>query len=446
MEPITADFGTLRDPEYQAVIIVEYDDGRLFPLTESIPRCLLPIANKPLISYQLDMLASSNIAETYIVVPSDYKTAFERFLSDYLRDNMSIDLVVAEDMTGGCDGIRAVSERLRGDVIVLHADLICQFSLAALVTLHRTSMADITMMLAQVPKDFHREDIDTYYFGMSPDGRVHFKLSALELTELSSSLDLHKSTFSHTNTLRIRKDIQDMYVYVCKPWIVEYILRQTRVTSIHQDVIPAILKRQFMSKDYVYGYFPEVQHRDEEDVGSVEKWVAGGKKGSIFDASSDDHLRVYGLVYELYAQTYTPSPLLQRITSIPAYIALNREMGVVGGSGLSMPWGRLPNYLKKEMSFVGENTDLSDKSITVKQCSLGCNVKIGSKSKLNNCVVMDNVVIGENCIMQNSVLCERSVVESNVNINECYVGASYKVQQGVKVKGESFSSNPIDHY
>ncbi|RYH29575.1 hypothetical protein EON65_08020 [archaeon] len=62
MEPITADFGTLRDPEYQAVIIVEYDDGRLFPLTESIPRCLLPVANKPLISYQLDMLANSNIA------------------------------------------------------------------------------------------------------------------------------------------------------------------------------------------------------------------------------------------------------------------------------------------------------------------------------------------------------------------------------------------------
>ncbi|RYH29577.1 hypothetical protein EON65_08030 [archaeon] len=52
--------------------------------------------------------------------------------------------------TGGCDGIRAVAERLRGDVIILHAEFICQFSLAELVNLHRTSMADVTMMLAQV--------------------------------------------------------------------------------------------------------------------------------------------------------------------------------------------------------------------------------------------------------------------------------------------------------
>ncbi|RYH29576.1 hypothetical protein EON65_08025 [archaeon] len=34
------------------------------------------------------------------MIPSDYKAAFEKFLSDYLRDSMSIDLVVAEDMTG----------------------------------------------------------------------------------------------------------------------------------------------------------------------------------------------------------------------------------------------------------------------------------------------------------------------------------------------------------
>lgn len=55
-----------RNPEFQAVIIVDYDDGRLFPLTESVPRCLLPVVNRPLISYQLDMLAKSNIAGNFI--------------------------------------------------------------------------------------------------------------------------------------------------------------------------------------------------------------------------------------------------------------------------------------------------------------------------------------------------------------------------------------------
>ena len=31
----------------------------------------------------------------------------------------------------------------------------------------------------------------------------------------------------------------------------------------------------------------------------------------------------------------------------------------------------------------------------IKQCSIGNGVKIGPRSKLNNCVVMDGVTIGE---------------------------------------------------
>lgn len=56
-----SELSDFRDPEYQAVIIVDYDDGRLFPLTENNLKCLLPIANRKLLSYQLDMLAKSGI-------------------------------------------------------------------------------------------------------------------------------------------------------------------------------------------------------------------------------------------------------------------------------------------------------------------------------------------------------------------------------------------------
>jgi hypothetical protein len=55
------DYQDLRSPEFQAVIIVDYDDGRLFPLTENTPKCLLPIANRKLLAYQLDMLAKSGV-------------------------------------------------------------------------------------------------------------------------------------------------------------------------------------------------------------------------------------------------------------------------------------------------------------------------------------------------------------------------------------------------
>lgn len=61
------------------------------------------------------------------------------------------------------------------------------------------------------------------------------------------------------------------------------------------------------------------------------------------------------------------------------------------------PWARFQNVLKKEMSLVGEGgSDIAgEKTITVKQCCIGNNVKIGVMAKLNNCVIMDNVTIGD---------------------------------------------------
>lgn len=63
--------------------------------------------------------------------------------------------------------------------------------------------------------------------------------------------------------------------------------------------------------------------------------------------------------------------------------------------GPSSPWEGFPNYLKKEMSLVGEGTDISEKQCTLKQCTIGHNCQIGQRVKLNNCVIMDNVIIGD---------------------------------------------------
>ena len=45
--------------EYQVIVIVDFDDGRLFPMTEELPKCLLPVMNRPLLLYQLDLLKKS---------------------------------------------------------------------------------------------------------------------------------------------------------------------------------------------------------------------------------------------------------------------------------------------------------------------------------------------------------------------------------------------------
>ncbi len=59
------------------------------------------------------------------------------------------------------------------------------------------------------------------------------------------------------------------------------------------------------------------------------------------------------------------------------------------------PWPRARNYLKKELSALGDNCEISSDKVVMKMCSVGNNCKIGARSKINNTVIMDNVVIGE---------------------------------------------------
>eukprot|EP00981_Chlorochromonas_danica_P005946 scaffold1243_cov173-Ochromonas_danica.AAC.7 len=451
MESIaSSDYSNLRDPEFQAVIIVEYDDGRLFPLTESIPKCLLPVANRPLLAYQLDMLLKSNIAETFIVIPAEYESHFSKFLRDYLRDRMTVDLVLVEEMMGSADGLRAVADRIRGDFFCLAADVISQYSLSELTTLHRLTASDMTMLLTPSKESNNskdqEDDIGLEYIALCDDGRVLMKTSALELdgSVILSKALLHRSSSS---TLRLRKDLLDMGVYLLSHWLLEYVVQNKHISSLRNDLLPYIINRQFQDRDYLLSHFPPLEHR-KRPLSALEPWLVSAKPRAlnIFEANSqatrssegerdgaeEDLLRCFSLVYEAGSEPSSPI-IANRLTTIASYLALNKDLPLHTVTSRT-PWTRVNNYLKKEMTILGENTEIADKTITVKQCSIGNNVKIGIKSKLNNCIIMDGVTIGEN------IICDRAIIENGCNLNECNVASGYKVVASTKVRGEAFSS------
>ena len=72
---IMRELAEVRGPDFQTVIIVDSDDGRMFPLTEEVPKCLLPVANRPLLSYQLDLLKKCHATGfVHIYVQFDFRS------------------------------------------------------------------------------------------------------------------------------------------------------------------------------------------------------------------------------------------------------------------------------------------------------------------------------------------------------------------------------------
>src|SRR5258708_6766607 len=70
--------------EYDAVILCGSSGSTLYPLTsESIPKCLLPIANRPLIIYQLELLQTANFTRAIIVTRNTYLNAIQSAIDDF---------------------------------------------------------------------------------------------------------------------------------------------------------------------------------------------------------------------------------------------------------------------------------------------------------------------------------------------------------------------------
>ena len=58
----------------KAVILAAGEGKRLKPFTETMPKVMLPVANKPILEYVIDSLTTNGIEEIIIVV--GYKSTF----------------------------------------------------------------------------------------------------------------------------------------------------------------------------------------------------------------------------------------------------------------------------------------------------------------------------------------------------------------------------------
>lgn len=120
------------------------------PLEQTVPRPLLPVADRPLICHILDWFGSAGIADTTVCANSD-TVSLRRRLSARTDINVNIDYF--EDVMprgpAGCARDAALLTRDRtGDFIVADGTILPRINLAHLLDHHRRSHAALTIVVA----------------------------------------------------------------------------------------------------------------------------------------------------------------------------------------------------------------------------------------------------------------------------------------------------------
>eukprot|EP00961_Rhodomonas_salina_P123246 1660222-Rhodomonas_salina.1 len=133
--------------EFQAVVLAGGTGTRLFPLTEGVVKSMLPVANTPLISYQLHLLERSGFKEAIVTTTQAACTEMGEYLSQVHKGSIVVDMCVVDEELETADVLRAIKDKIKKDFVVVSGDLITDVFVHHLADVHRINDATCTVLL-----------------------------------------------------------------------------------------------------------------------------------------------------------------------------------------------------------------------------------------------------------------------------------------------------------
>ena len=208
---------------------------RLRPLTDDIPKCLVPICGKVLIDHWFELLLSQGV--TRILVNTHY---FSEAVSRHIEtaSGPHIDLVHETELLGTGGTVIANADYFNdGSFLVAHADNLTSFSVAAFTSTHQRRPHDvaITMMTVKTPNP-------------SSCGIV-------EIDDVGVVQQFHEKVCYPVG------DLANGAVYIFDQSVLDFLIfSDKRHVDLSTDVIPLFVGR-------INTFFNETYHRD---IGTIE--------------------------------------------------------------------------------------------------------------------------------------------------------------------------------
>jgi mannose-1-phosphate guanylyltransferase len=133
----------------QALVLVGGRGTRLLPLTETVPKPVLPLVDRPFLVYFLEWLATHGVDR--VVLACGFRPEVMKKVLGEGGDGLpAITWVVEDEPLGTAGAMRHALEYLDEEFLALNGDLLSDFDLGGLVRHHRESGALATLGLKEV--------------------------------------------------------------------------------------------------------------------------------------------------------------------------------------------------------------------------------------------------------------------------------------------------------
>ncbi|KAJ0115874.1 hypothetical protein J7T55_004043 [Diaporthe amygdali] len=381
-----------REDALQAVILADYFQDRYVPFTLEKPRCLLPLANTPLIEYTLEFLDMNGV-EDVIIYTGNHTDQIESYINEHPRWSptskinpfTSLEFIRVSDASSVGDFLRDLDGRglVSGDFILVHGDCVANIQLDAALAAHKARReanrdAIMTVVLRSGGMSEHRTKSKGFTPIFAVESNTNRCLHYEEMHPLQSDhyATLDPTIFEH-DALEIRTDLIDPGIDICTP----------DVLALWSESFDYELPR----KNFLHGV--------------LKDWELNGKL--IYTHIMDDG----------YAA---------RASSLQMYDSITRD--VLGG------W---------TFPLVPESNLVSGHSYVMTKGVFGARVTVSTGSRISNSVVGRRCFIGKNVTIEDSYIWDDATIEDGTTVTRSIIGESATVGKNCKIGAGSIISNGV---
>lgn len=389
----------LVDERFQAIVLTDSFETRFMPLTAVHPRCLLPLANVPLIEYTLEFLANVGVNEVYLMC-SAHADQIQEYIenSKWMGDNspFSVTTIMSIESRSVGDTMRDLDNRglIAGDFLLVSGDVVTNMDFSKALQFHKQKKAQdkdhiATMVLNQAsPLHRTRSQIDPAAFVLDKEtNRCIFYQSIPPVSGKKTCISIDPELLEDfQGELQVRNDLIDCHVDICSPHVPQIFQENFDYQYLRSDFLKGVLTSDLLKKT-IYAY---ISKDSSEYAARVESW-------STYDAISQDILARW--CYPL----------------VP-------DSNLVEGNSYSY---ELNNIYKEDKIILAQSCKIGTST------SIGRNSSVGEGTQIKNSVIGRNCTIGKNVVIENSYIWDNAVIKDNSVLNRSIVAADAQIGNNV---------------
>uniref|UniRef100_A0A3Q1GKM0 Translation initiation factor eIF2B subunit gamma n=1 Tax=Acanthochromis polyacanthus TaxID=80966 RepID=A0A3Q1GKM0_9TELE len=420
--------------ELQAVLMAAGGGSRMTDLTYNTPKPMLPVGNKPLMWYPLNLLERVGFEEVIVITTKEVQKMMSTDPKIKGDVKMKLDVVCIQedgDM-GTADALRHIQQKIKTDILVMSCDLITDVALHEVVDLFRAHNATLAMLMSKaheftetVPgqKGKKKTAEQRDFVGVDQSGkRLLFMANEADLED---GLSVRKSIMRKHPRMHIKTGLVDAHLYCMKKAVVDFLTENKSISSIRGELVPYLVRKQFSKttdgqkmKDDAEDQTQKkndkllISSRDEPLLQlAQERSCWNDHHGDMSEAYHGGKLRCYVHIMD--------QGLCYRVNTLAAFIEANRLVSHTLALSTEQCMG--------SDSIFGALCQVAEKT-SIKRSTIGNSTTVKEKVKVTNSIIMHGVTIEEGCNIQGSVICSNAVIGRGADLKYCLVGNGQRIE------------------